>query len=319
MTTGESEARPHGPHASGFLGEVLRGLSASPRTIPCKWFYDREGSRLFDRITEQEDYYPTAAETALLETHAAQIAEALGARVDLVELGSGSSIKTRVLLDALRAPLRYVPVDISAGHLREVAGRLVRAYPDLHIEPLVADYSSAFEGPRVVPSARRVVFFPGSSVGNFEPAEAVAFLGRCRMLAGPGGVVLVGVDLPKDRETLERAYDDRAGVTRQFNLNLLVRMQRELAARLELDAFEHRAVWQEGHSRIEMRLVATRATTVEVGGRAYPFARGEHLVTEHCYKHGVEPFRELARQAGLRPGRVWHDPPGRMSMHWLDA
>ncbi len=311
--------RPEATLHGQFLRDVLEGLTAHPRILPCKYFYDRHGSELFDRIAEEPDYYLTGAETELLTMHAAAIAAALGRAVDLVELGSGSSIKTRILLDALLTPARYVPIDISGEYLFATAERLQHLYPDLAIEPMVADYSGRIDGLRAIEGTRRVVFFPGSSIGNFEPRAAVAFLDRARILAGRGGVVLVGVDLPKERAVLERAYDDRHGVTAAFNLNLMTRLQSELGAELESDAFRHAAPWQPEHSRVEMRLVATRATLIRVGGQSFPFKAGEHIVTEHCYKHDVAAFRRLAVQAGLGPGAVWFDPDERVSIHWLDA
>lgn len=302
-----------------FARDVLEGLSAKPRQIPCKYFYDLAGSQLFDRITEQPAYYPTAAETDLLRAHASSIAAALGPNVDLIELGSGSSIKTRLLLDALTRARRYVPVDISAEYLRGAARKLATTYPDLRIEPVVGDYSRAIEGVSVLPGSRRVVFFPGSSIGNFEPDEAVAFLRRAKVLAGPSGVVLIGVDLPKDAAVLERAYDDPAGVTAAFNLNLLERMERELDAKLDTAHFAHAAPWQPVASRVEMRLVARVPTQITVCGARFDFAAGDFVVTEHCYKHDIEGFRRLARRAELSPRHVWLDPRGLVSMHWLDA
>lgn len=319
MTESQPELCPERAEQRRFAADVLAGLSQRPPSIPCKYFYDLTGSRLFDRITEQPEYYPTRAETELLHAHAGAIARALGRRVDLIELGSGSSIKTRLLLDALEAPSRYVPIDISAEHLRATAKRLAQAYPDLRIEPVVGDYGAHIDGVSVLPQTRRVVFFPGSSIGNFEPDDAVAFLRRARTLAGPTGVLLVGVDLPKSPATLERAYDDPAGYTAQFNLNLLVRMQRELGAELTVSDFRHAAVWQPERSRIEMRLVATRRTSVTVDRRRFEFGDGEWIVTEHCYKHDVDAFGALARRAGLVRGRVWLDPGQRVSMHWLDV
>lgn len=303
-----------------FLADVLAGLSRSPRSLPCKYLYDKRGSLLFDAITRLEEYYPTRAETELLHAHSGAIAERLGPRIDLVELGSGSSIKTRILLDALREPARYVPVDISAEHLRDTAASLMEAYPHLVIEPLVADYARPLPALALPPGAsRRVVFFPGSSIGNFEPLEAVAFLSRARALAGRGGIVLLGVDIPKDASIIEPAYDDREGVTASFNLNLLVRINAELGADFDVAAFTHRAPWDAARRRVEMRLVSTRDQAVSVGGRCFSFAAGEHIVTEHCYKHGVEDVRALARDARLAPGPVWLDPGERMSMHWLDV
>ncbi len=314
-----TDSQSQSPSHERFREDVLAGLRASPRTLPCKYFYDRQGSELFERITLQPEYYLTRAESALLHAHAQAIAGALGPNVDLVELGSGSSTKTRILLDALEAPTRYVPVDVSVELLRATAQSLARAYPDMAVEPLVADYSKRVLGLDAVRGARRAVFFPGSSIGNFEPPEVVAFLERARALARPGGVVLVGVDIPKDASVLERAYDDGAGVTAAFNLNLLHRMKRELAAELDVSAFAHAAVWQPGPSRVEMRLVATRAAEIRVAGASFAFAPGAHVVTEHCYKHGVESFRSLARAAGLEPGPVWLDSEQRVSMHWLNV
>lgn len=321
---GRPGARP-APESARFLADLLSGLARQPRAIPCKYLYDKRGSLLFDAITELEEYYPTRAETELLEAHAGAIASRLGARIDLVELGSGSSVKTRILLDALRAlpergPARYVPVDISAQHLRDTAARLIEAYPGMTIEPLVADYSRPLAAlPRAREASRRAVFFPGSSIGNFEPDEAALFLARARSLAGSGGVVVIGVDVPKEASIIERAYDDSHGVTAEFNKNLLVRANRELGADFDLDGFEHAAPWDAERGRVEMRLVSKRAQTVHVAGHAFAFAAGEVIVTEHCYKHAVDDFRALARRAGLTPGEVWMDPRGLVSMHWLEA
>jgi len=314
----DTSACPERALRGRFARDVIDGLKRTPQSLPCKYFYDLRGSQLFDQITEQPAYYPTLAETELLEAHASSIASLLGPRVDLIELGSGSSIKTRLLLNALGNLVRYVPVDISAEHLKASARKLGVAYPDLRIEPVVGDYSIPIEGVSTLPNATRVVFFPGSSVGNFEPDDAVAFLKRAKALAGPSGVVLIGVDLPKARDVLERAYDDPAGVTAAFNLNLLHRMMRELSAELDVGHFRHAAVWEPTPSRVEMRLVAQQATHITVDGERFEFAAGDFIVTEHCYKHDVEAFGALARRAGLSPQRVWLDPGGRVSMHWLD-
>ncbi|UJR78637.1 L-histidine N(alpha)-methyltransferase [Sandaracinus amylolyticus] len=305
---------------SRFEQDVLRGLATWPRSLPCKYFYDERGSRLFDRITTLAEYYPTRAETSLLQEHAREIATRLGRAVDLVELGSGSSAKTRILLDALIAPARYVPIDISAKYLAESARRLSASYPSLRVEPRVADYArpmTPFAMPRV--ATRRAVFFPGSSIGNFEPDEAIVFLDRARQIAGRGGVVIVGVDLPKDAAVIEAAYDDAQGVTAAFNRNLLVRINRELDGDFDVDAFAHRAPWDAARRRVEMQLVSTRAQSVRVAGRRFAFAEDEVIVTEHCYKHGIEDFRAMARAAGLGAGPVWTDSEVRVSLHWLDA
>lgn len=320
-----SAAELHTHEPGSFLEDVVRGLSGSPKSLPCKYFYDKRGSLLFDRITELDEYYPTRAETDLLRASAGDIAARLGPHVDLVELGSGSSIKTRILLDAMlasaaTAPARYVPIDISAAHLADTARALRSAYPTLSIEPHAADYAQPIPFLAPPPGARRrVVFFPGSSIGNFEPDEAVVFLARARLLAGTGGIVLVGVDLPKDPRVLEAAYDDREGVTAEFNKNLLRRANRELGADFDLDAFLHRAPWDPVRRRVQMRLVSAREQVVSVGGRSFSFEAGEPLVTEHSYKHDVHDFRALARRAGLAAGPVWLDPGERVSMHWLEA
>lgn len=307
----------HDTHAE-FRADVIDGLSRTQRAIPCKYFYDDAGSRLFEEITEQPEYYVARAETALLAAHAPAIAAALGEKVDLLELGSGGSHKTRLLLDALRGSvIRYVPIDISAQHLAGSARQLRRHYPSLRVEPVVGDYSRDIEGVSFVAGARRMVMFLGASIGNFQPAETVEFLRRARELAGPRGVVLVAVDLPKDGAVLERAYDDAKGATAAFNLNLLHRMRRDLDARLAPSDFEHVAVWQPEHSRIEMRLRATRNTVIEVGEESFRFARGECIRTERCHKYDDAAFARLARLARLSCQRVWLDPAAQVSLHWL--
>jgi L-histidine Nalpha-methyltransferase len=302
-----------------FARDVVNGLARSPRVIPCKYFYDFQGSRLFDQITEQPAYYLTLAETELLEAHAPAISALLGPQVDLIELGSGSSIKTRLLLNALRSPLRYLPIDISAEHLTDSAHKLRHEYPDLRVEPVEGDYSASIEGVSNLPNAKRAVFFAGSSIGNFEPDDAVAFLARAKALAGVGGVVLIGADLPKQRDVLERAYDDPAGVTAAFNLNLLSRMVRELGASIEIDHFRHEALWQPGLSRVGMHLVAQQDTHITVDETRFDFVRGDFIVTEHCYKYSVEAFGAIAQRAGLYLRHSWHDPSVRVSMYWLDG
>lgn len=302
----------------GFRTDVIEGLGRADPSIPPKYFYDLRGSQLFDQITQQVDYYPARAETELLLEHAAELARALGPRVDLIELGSGSSTKTRILLDALDEPARYVPVDISAEHLAANTAQLQDAYPHLRVEPVVGDYSTEVRGIGSVASARRVVTFLGSSIGNFEPDEAVSFLRRARVLAGSAGVVLVGADLPKERAILERAYDDRAGVTAAFNLNLLHRMRRELGAQVQPSAFRHAAWWDAAASRVEMRLMAVRRTAIQLGAHRFDFSRDEGILTERSYKHAPRQLAALAARAGLRSSRVFFDASARVSLHWLE-
>lgn len=302
-----------------FAHDVINGLSQSPRSIPCKYFYDFQGSLLFDQITEQPAYYLTAAETELLRAHASAISELLGPRTDLVELGSGSSIKTRLLLNALDNPVRYLPIDISVEHLKNSAAKLQLEYPNLRIEPLEADYSGVIERITNLPNAKRVVFFAGSSIGNFEPDDATAFLSRAKALAGSDGVVLISADFPKKRDVLERAYDDPAGMTAAFNLNILSRMARELSASVEINHFQHKALWMPEPSRVEMRLVAKQDTHIAVNGMQFDFVKGDFIVTEHCYKYSAEAFDEIARRAGLHLRHSWLDPSAKMRMYWLDA
>jgi len=308
---------------SQFLRDVLDGLRRTPRTLPCKYFYDKPGSLLFDRICELPEYYLTRAETALIERHIDAIAQLCGPNAVLIELGSGSSTKTRLLLDRARDLARYVPVDISAQHLHDTARALRSRYPGLGVAPVVADYADelprhpAFASP--AGAGRRVVFFPGSSIGNFEPAEATALLGRMRRLVGPTGVVLVGADLGRDPEAVHAAYNDRAGVTAAFNLNLLARINRELGGRFDLERFAHRAVFQLAQRRVEMRLVSLTAQRVHVGDHVFELGAGEHVVTEHCYKHDADGFRALARAAGLTPTGFFTDPAGRVAMYELRA
>jgi dimethylhistidine N-methyltransferase len=237
--------------------DALAGLRRRPRTLPSKYFYDAEGSRLFEAITQLDAYYPTRTEAAILRAHGEAIAAFIRPDAVLVEYGSGASVKTRLLLDRLPGLRAYVPLDISEEHLLETAEALRADYPRLRVVPVAADYTRRFRLPRI--AGPRSLFFPGSTVGNFTPAEAAAFLRRMARTAGPAGRLVIGVDTPKDRVTLERAYDDEQGVTAAFNKNLLVRLNREAGADFDLDAWAHRAVWNEGQSRVEMHLVSTRA------------------------------------------------------------
>lgn len=309
-----------GGAADGMLEDVIAGLSATPRRIPSKYFYDDAGSRLFDRITELEEYYLTRAETTIMERHAGEMARQMGTRVRLVEFGSGSSAKTRILLDAMEALAAYVPVDISAEYLDQVAAELRREHPDIPILPLAADFTGPMELPASPrPAARTVVYFPGSTIGNFEVLEAGRLLTRMRRLAGGQGGVLVGFDLLKPLERLLPAYNDAAGVTAEFNLNLLRHLNRELDADFDLSGFRHEAPFNAQASRIEMHLVSLRPQTVQVGGREFQFREGERLVTEYSYKYSPESIANLAESAGLEPRRAWTDPQGLFRVQWMEA
>jgi len=312
-----------GHEGEDFLGAVLDGLSRPQKRIPAKFFYDAEGSRLFDRICALEEYYPTRTETALLAHHAAEIAELAGAQVTLVEFGSGSSVKIRHLLDGLEAPAAYVPIDISREHLLASAGDLAAAYPALRVIPVCADYSRVLSLPpetlSEAPAERLLGFFPGSTIGNFSPLEATGFLGRAAGLLGPTGAFLVGVDLQKDAARLHAAYNDSEGVTAAFNLNLLARIKRELGAEIDLEGFAHEARYSASRACIEMHLVSRRRQTLRMSGQAFVFREGESIHTEDSHKYTVEGFQALARAAGWRPIRAWCDPERLFSLHYLAA
>jgi dimethylhistidine N-methyltransferase len=304
--------------ADQFRADVLRGLSAPAKELPCKYFYDEAGSALFERITELEEYYLTRTELAILRRHAAEMAGLLGERCLLVEYGSGSSSKTRLLLDRLRAPTGYVPIDVSAAHLSHSAATIAAEYPHVEVLPVCADFTRPLElpAPRVLP-ARRVVYFPGSTVGNFTPEETVALLRQTAALCGPGGAMLLGADLQKDRRVLEAAYDDREGVTAAFNRNLLVRINSELGADFAVDQFAHRAFYNAAEGRIEMHLVSRRDQWAHVGRVGFFFAAGESVRTEYSYKYRLRDLHELAEAGGFEVGRFWTDEREYFSVHYL--
>jgi len=296
------------PATDVFLGDVLKGLRASPRSLPCKYFYDEHGSQLFDRICELDEYYLTRSELAIMEAHASEMAEQIGRGVMLVEYGSGSSVKTRLLLDALSDPVAYVPVDISREHLRGTAKRLARAYPYVEVLPVCADFTKSFALPRATRKpTHSAVYFPGSTIGNFSPPAAQRLLEQISGLCGSGGGLLIGIDLQKDAATIEAAYNDAAGVTAQFNLNLLHRINRELKADFAVDQFTHAAQYNVSQGRVEISLVSRDEQVVEVGGERFGFRRGEEICTEYCYKYTVAGFADLADAAGLQLRRHWTD------------
>lgn len=299
--------------------QVLSGLKKHPKELSSVWFYDEFGSFLFDSICQLPEYYITRAETQIMNAHAPEMAQHIGPDAAIVELGSGSSIKTRLLLDQLETPTAYVPVDISREHLLDAARKLGRDYPQLRIAPLCADFSQSFELPPYVTAARkRVVYFPGSTLGNFTQEEAQRLLARMRQMAGANGAVLIGIDLRKDPRVLERAYDDEAGVTAEFNRNALRHLNRELGTDFDLGAFEHLAIWVEDQSRIEMHLVSTREQVVHLGGESVRIARGEHLRTEYCHKYTLESFDRMAATAGLAVSRIWLDSRRQFSVQLLE-
>jgi dimethylhistidine N-methyltransferase len=304
---------------SDFGRELFEGLSRSPRSISPKFFYDAAGSQLFDRICELPEYYPTRTEMRILTERAPEIAAQIGPHAEVIEFGAGSLTKVRLLLDALHAPRRYVPIDISGEHLEAAAQRLRTDYPQLGVQPLVADYTM----PLVLPArgegmGQRVGFFPGSTLGNFSPEEALAFLQLAQRLLRGGGLLL-GVDLVKDPARLHAAYNDAQGVTAAFNLNLLRRANRELGTDFDLEGFAHAAFYNAPLRRIEMHLVSRRAQSVRLDGQRFDFEEGETIHTENSYKFTAPGLHALAVKAGLRPTAVWTDPERLFSVHWLQS
>ncbi|WHZ10886.1 MAG: SAM-dependent methyltransferase [Burkholderiaceae bacterium] len=304
---------------SAFARDLLAALDSRPRGISPKYFYDAEGSRLFDRICELPEYYPTRIELDLIASHAAEIAERIGPDAEIVEFGAGSLRKVRLLLDAMERPAGYLPIDISGDHLAVAAQPLRRAYPRLQVRPLVADYTNPVALPALASGAgRRAGFFPGSTIGNFSRDEAMQFL-RMAAQALRGGALLLGADLVKDPAILHAAYNDAQGVTAAFNLNLLARANRELGSDFDLRQFAHSAFYNAPLQRIEMHLVSRCRQQVRVCGRHFEFAEGETLHTENSCKFTVEGMQALARQAGFLPTAVWTDPDRLFSLHWLQA
>ncbi|HEX6979606.1 MAG TPA: L-histidine N(alpha)-methyltransferase [Alphaproteobacteria bacterium] len=308
------------PTGENFRDAVLAGLSRTPKSIPCKFLYDARGSALFEKICELPEYYPTRTECGILRRAASEIAEHAGPDCQVVEFGSGSSTKTRILLDALRRPSSYVPVDISREQLRAAASALASRYQGLNIIAICADYTADDFVP-ALPDANgtRLAFFPGSTIGNFEPGEAKRFLARCAHVVGAGGALLIGVDLKKDEGILNAAYNDAAGITAAFNLNLLVRMNRELGASFDVRRFAHDAFYSEAQGRVEIYIRSLERQGVSVAGRSFLFAPGERIHTENSYKYAIGEFQHLAEEAGFRPVRAWTDPQRLFSVHLLRA
>jgi L-histidine N-alpha-methyltransferase len=299
--------------------EVLAGLRAPRKHLPCKLLYDARGADLFDQICDLDEYYPYRSELALLEASLPAIAGVVGPAARVIEPGSGAGKKTRMLLTALDRPAMYVPIDVSAEQLADTARALDTAFPGLAVAPIAGDYTTELTLPPARPGiAGTLVFFPGSTIGNFEPDDARRFLARFAKLAGPGALLVLGADANQDTEQLLRAYDDSQGVTAAFDLNMLTHLNRTHAATFDTSAFMHRAVWDAARSRIEMHLVSRRKQVVEVAGEAIAFERGEPIVTEHCYKHPPAVLTGLVGDAGWRVRDVFADPHGRMRL-WLCA
>jgi L-histidine Nalpha-methyltransferase len=304
--------------ADSFGEDVIAGLSQAQKALPPKYFYDARGSRLFEAICRLPEYYPTRSELALTRAHLAAIARFAGRGAVLIEYGSGESLKSRLLIRALR-PAVYVPVDISQDALRGAAARLTREFPRLDIRAVHGDFSQPLKIPVPGRAGRRVVYFPGSTIGNLTPAEAHAFLRMTRGQVGSGGAMLVGVDLKKDANVLHAAYNDARGVTAQFNLNVLARINRELGADFDLRAFRHYAFYNAPLGRIEMHLVSLKPQRVNLGRYRFTFEAGESIHTENSCKYSAPEFQALAARAGFRGAKVWLDRRGLFSLHGLVA
>ena len=310
--------RDEHPDLGDGCAAILRGLRDSPKHTDPMWFYDKRGSELFDEITRLPEYYPTRTEVSILTHHAEAISAYCREGCTLIEPGSGSSDKVRLLLDALR-PATYVPVDISAEFLRQAAAVLGTDYPWLPVAAVCADFKAGWSFLDDIPSRRRVVFYPGSTIGNLEPSAAQAFLRTLHEVVGADGGVLIGVDSHKDAGILNEAYNDSAGVTAAFNLNILHRLNELAAADFRPDAFRHHAFYNEPERRIEMHLVSGEQQTVTVAGETIEFAAGESIHTENSYKYSDADFRRLAERAGFELTESWHDPDRLFGVHFLES
>jgi dimethylhistidine N-methyltransferase len=308
----------HKPAALNLHDAVVRGLSRADKHIPPKFFYDERGSQLFDRICDQPEYYPPVVERDMLVRLADEIAGLTGTGRVLIEPGAGSAAKVRLLLDALR-PAAFVPMDISFDYLKSATRRLAEEYPWLPVHAACVDFTHSMPVPAEVPPGKRLLFFPGSSLGNFDREEAAAFLRMVRETIGGSGMLLIGVDTKKDAELLNAAYNDAAGVTAEFNLNLVHRIRRELGLEIDPAAFEHRAFYNEDAGRVEMHLVSRKPQQLRLNGHCFDFAEGESVHTENSYKYAPEEFLELAADSGLEPVRHWTDDQGMFGIYLLRA
>jgi len=307
------------PNNQSVRDEVLRGLHSEPKTLPPKLFYDAVGAELFEEICELPEYYLTRAEHEILHARAGEIAALAGPRVALLEYGSGAGVKIRLLLDALESPAAYVPIDISREQLARVSTELAAEYPGVAVRPLNADYTLPLAVPPLPEGSRRVAFFPGSTIGNFHPMEAAVFLGRVRRAVGKDGALMLGVDRRKSAAVLNAAYDDAAGVTAKFNLNMLTRLNHDVGARFDLGKFQHRAFFNPRASRIEMHLVSKEAQIVKVAGDFIDFEKGESIWTESSYKYDRARLEELIETAGFRIKKLWTNSKRQFWVSYLEA
>jgi dimethylhistidine N-methyltransferase len=308
------------PAAHDDEKEIIVGLSRDPKEISPKYFYDEAGSHLFEEICEQPEYYPTRTELGIMRENIDEIAKLIGPDASIIEFGSGASVKTRYLLEHVPDLAAYVPVDISREHLTAAADALAKEFADVEVLPVCADFTQPFDlpTPARMPD-RNIVYFPGSTIGNFSTSQAIDLMKVMREQAKDNGALLIGVDLEKPTAVLERAYNDAAGVTSDFNLNLLTRLNREHDANFKLDAFEHRAVYDSEYRRIEMRLVSLDSQSVKVAGETFEFDEGEYIVTEHSHKYSLERFASIAADAGFDQRRCWTDADNLFSVQYLIA
>ncbi len=314
VTTPDTKAALH-----TMLEDVVAGLSQNQKTLPSKYFYDERGSKLFDDICELDEYYVTRTESALMKAEVSDITSVIGPNALVVEYGSGSSLKTRLLLRNLIQPAGYVPIDISGDYLSQVGHSLQAEFPQIEVMPVVADFTKPFEIPSTSePSARRVIYFPGSTIGNFQREEAKNLLAGMADNAGDDGGVLIGVDLDKNRDVLRAAYNDSKGVTAEFNLNVLNRINSELGGEFDLDKFQHKAVFNETRSCIEMHLISTQRQTVKVCEYSFEFAEGETVLTEYSHKYTISAFGQMANEVGLDVKNVWTDENDMFAVIYLE-
>jgi len=303
---------------NNFLKDVLAGLSGIPKSMPCKYLYDKRGSELFDRICGLKEYYLTRVELEIMNQYAGEMSSLIGAHAVLIEFGSGSSLKTRLLLDVLPQPSAYIPVDISSQHLADSVRSLSAEFPQIHIIPLDADFTNELTLPKFGGDGdKRVVYFPGSTIGNFAADEAVELLKKIAVLVGVGGGLLIGVDLVKDKGILESAYNDSEGITAQFNLNILRRLNRELNAEIQIDQFKHYAFYDFSGERIEIHLESITDQVIKINEHEFEILAGETIHTENSHKYRIDGFEQLAKTAGFNRRKVWVDAEGLFSVQYF--
>lgn len=306
------------PEIADFQDEIIQGLSAAEPYILPKYFYDEAGSRLFEAICNTEEYYPTRTEVSIIRDNIDSIAETLGKNCLLIEPGSGDSYKVRLLLDALR-PIAYLPIDISRHYLQNEAQKLATEFTWLNVHAVCADFTSKLELPYQVESTNRIAFFPGSTIGNFLPEQAITVLDEIRMMVGVSGGLLIGVDLQKEADILNAAYNDKSGFTEQFNKNLLIRINRELGADFDVAQYQHHAFFNEAKHRIEMHLVSAREQRVTIDGHIFHFAKGQSILTEYSHKYTIENFKKLAQKAGFECVKIWLDKDQLFGVFYLSV